>query len=83
MGCHMIFFLQRLNLVPRAHIILNRTHSFHEISGDSPENLQKLLIYKVLSPKKLDEKAHILHCEHMETIIHFRKNMMAQTPFYY
>ena len=46
MGCHVIFFLQRLNLVPRGYIILDRTHSFHGISGDSPENLQKLLVYE-------------------------------------
>ena len=32
---------------------------------------------KILSPNKLDEKAGILRCERMETIIHFRKNMMA------
>ena len=37
----------------------------------------------ILSPRKLDENAGILHCERMETIIHFRKNMMAQPSFYY
>ena len=34
-------FLQRLNLVPRGYIILDRTHSFHGILGDSSENLLK------------------------------------------
>ena len=46
MGCHAIFLLQRLNVLPVGYIILDRTHSFHEISGDSPENLQKLLDYE-------------------------------------
>ena len=41
-----IFFLQRLNLVPRGYIILDGTQSFHGISGDSPENLRKLSIYE-------------------------------------
>ena len=45
MGCHAIFFLQILNLVPRGYIILDRTHSFQAIS-DSPENLRKLSIYE-------------------------------------
>ena len=31
-GCPAVFFLQRLNLVPRGHIILDKTHSFHRIS---------------------------------------------------
>ena len=46
MGCRAIFFLQRLNLVPRGFIILDSTHSFHGILGDSPENLRKLSVYK-------------------------------------
>ena len=46
MGCHAIFSLQRLNFVPRGYIILDGKHSFHEISGDSPENLQKLPLYE-------------------------------------
>ena len=41
MGCHVISFLQRLNLVPRGYIILDRTHG---ILGDSPENLRKLSV---------------------------------------
>ena len=28
MGCHAILFLQRVNLVPRSYIILNRTHKY-------------------------------------------------------
>ena len=40
MGSYAIFFLQRCNLVPRGYIILDRIHSFHGISGDSPKNLQ-------------------------------------------
>ena len=78
MGCHAIFFLQRLNLVPRGYIILIRTHSFHGTSGYEAFSLRK-----ILSPRKLEEKAGILRCECMETIIHFRKNMMAQPSFYY
>ena len=74
MGCHATFFLQRRNLVPKNYIILDRTHSFHGISGDSPENLEYFSLRKILSPRKLDEKAGILCCERMETIIHFRKN---------
>ena len=81
MGSYAIFFLQRLYLAPRDYIILDRTHSFHRISGNSLKNLRKLP--KSLSPSKLDQKVGILWCEHMETIIHFRKNMMAQLPFNY
>ena len=40
-------------------------------------------ILKFLSLIKLEEKAGILRCERMETIIHFNKNMMAQASFYY
>ena len=80
MGCHAIFFLQRLNLVPRGYINLDRTNSFHGISGEITETFS---LRKILSPRKLDEKVRILRCERMETIIHFRKNMMAQPPFYY
>ena len=80
MGCHAIFFLQRLNLVPRGYIILDRTRSFHRILGNSPENMWKLS--KVLLPRKLDEKAGILRRERMETVIHFRKDMMTQPSFY-
>ena len=84
MGCQAIFFLQRLNLVPRGYINLDRTHSFHGILGDLPENLWKLSIYeKCFSTMKLDEKAGILRCERMETIIHFRNNMTAQPSFYH
>ena len=75
------FFLQRLNLVSKGYNILDKKHSFHGISGNLPENLQKFS--KILWPSKLDEKADILCCERMETIIHFRNNMMAQLPFYY
>ena len=46
MGCHAIFFLQRLNLVRKSYIILYRTHSFHGISGDLPENQRKLSVYE-------------------------------------
>ena len=45
-GYHAIFFLERLNLVPRDYIILDRIHSFHGILGDSPENLRKLSFYE-------------------------------------
>ena len=55
-----------------------------QFSGGLPENLWKLSIYeKCFSTKKLDEKAGILRCERMETIIHFRKNLMAQPSFYH
>ena len=37
---------KRLSLVPRGYIILDGTHSFHGISGDSPDNLQKLSVYE-------------------------------------
>ena len=85
MGSHAIFFLQRPNLVPKGYIILDRTHSFHRISGDLAENLRKVSVYeKCYHPaRKLDEKAGILRCERMETIIRFRWNMMAQPSFYY
>ena len=50
-GCHAIFFLQRLDPVSRGYIILDRTHNFHRISGDSPENLRKLLDYEKFHQK--------------------------------
>ena len=53
MGCHAIFFFQRLNPAPRGYIEqtvvrqgLDRTHSSHGISGDLPENLRKLSVYE-------------------------------------
>ena len=46
MGCHAIFFLQKLNLIPSVYVILDKTHSFHGISGDSPENLRNLSVYE-------------------------------------
>ena len=43
MGCHAIFFLKRLNLIPRGYIILDKTYSFHGISGYWPENLRNFI----------------------------------------
>ena len=84
MECHAIFLLQRLNLVPRDYIILDRTYSFHGISVNSLENLRKLSVYKKnLSPIKLDEKAGILRCGQVQAMIRFRKNMMTEPSFYY
>ena len=80
MGCHAIVFLQRRSLAPRGYIILDRTHSFQGITRKSAETFS---LRKILSRRKLDEKASILRCERMETIIHFRKNIMSQTSFYY
>ena len=70
-------------MVPRGNIILDKTHSFHGILGDSLKFVETFSLRKILSPRRLDDKAGILRCERMETIIHFRKNMMAQTSFYY
>ena len=39
-------FLKRLNLILRSYIILDKTHSFHRILGDSPENMKKLSVYQ-------------------------------------
>ena len=75
--CHAIFLLQRLNLVPRDYIILDRTYSFHGIWVNSLENLCNLL------PIILDEKAGILRCGQVEAIIRFMKNMMTERSFYY
>ena len=44
-GYREIFFLQRLNLVPRGCIILEKTHNFHGFSVNLPENLRKLSVY--------------------------------------
>ena len=53
MGCHAIFFLQRLNLVPRGFIILDRTHSFHGIFGQfARESAETFSLRKILSPRK-------------------------------
>ena len=46
MSCQVIFFLQRPNLVPKGYIILDRTHSFHRISGDLPKILWKISVYE-------------------------------------
>ena len=54
--------------------------NFGRFTGKSAETFS---LRKILSPRKLDEKADILCCESMETIIHFRKNVMAQPSFYY
>ena len=78
MGCYEIFFLQRFNFVPRGCIVLDRTHCFHGILDDLPENL---ILRKILSPGRLSKKAGIFLCEHMKTITHFRKNMMVQPSF--
>ena len=76
MGCPAIFSLQRLNLVPRGlYHIIEHTVSM-EFWAIFPE-------FRKLSPRKLDEKADTLHCEGMETIFRFRKNMMAKPSFYY
>ena len=42
------------------------SNSFHEILGNSTENLSKLL--KILLTKKLDKKAGILLCERMKPL---------------
>ena len=47
------------------------------------KSTETFIFRKKLLPRKLDEKAGILRCERMETIAHFRKNMMAQPSFYY
>ena len=72
-------------------LFLNIIESKYEngLSCDSSENLRKLSVFitqeirKILSLRKLDKKAGIFCCERMETIIHFRKNMIAQPSFYY
>ena len=47
MGYHVIFFLEKLNLVPRGcYVILDKTHSSLGISGDLRENMQKLSVYE-------------------------------------
>ena len=46
------------------------------------KSAETFLLQKTLSPTKRDKKASILHYEHMEIIIHFTKNMMAQHHFF-
>ena len=59
MGCHAIFFLQRVNFVPRSYIILDRTHNFHGLLGDSPENQQKPSFKENSIPQQIRRKAGI------------------------
>ena len=74
MVCQEISFLQRLNLVPRGYIILDRTHSFHGIFWwFARKSAETFNLRKILSPMKLDEKAGILRCKRIKTIIHCRK----------
>ena len=47
------------------------------------KSVETFSLRKTLSPNKLDKKAGILYCEHMETVMHFGKNMMAQVSSYY
>ena len=84
MDSHTILFLQRLNLIPRGYIILDRTHSFHGISDKFfRKPVETFSLQEILSTRKFDKKASILCCECMETTIHFKKNMLAQPSFYY
>ena len=82
--CHVIFFLERLNLVPRGlyHFRYN-TQFPRDFGRFTRKSAETFILRKILSPRKLDEKAGILRRERMEIIIHFRKNMMAQSSFYY
>ena len=83
MGYHANFYLQRLNLVTMGYIVLDRTHKFpRNFWSFARKSAETFSLLKILSPRKLDGKAGILRCKRMETIIHLRKNMMAQ-PFYY
>ena len=43
--------------------------------------METFRLQKSLSPTKVDKKAGILRCERMETIVHFRKSMMAHHYF--
>ena len=53
----------------------------------SQKSEETLSLQKVLTPRKLDEKAgikaYIRAYKRIETIIHFRKNMLAQASFYH
>ena len=50
--------------------------------GRFPRNFAEMFrLQKTLSSTKLDKKPGILRCECMETIIHFRKNMMTHYHF--
>ena len=77
-GCHAIFFLHRINLVPRGYIILDGNTVSTKFRAIRPKIGGNFQFTKILSPRILDENARILRCERMETIIHFRKNMMTQ-----
>ena len=73
-----------LKLDPEGYIILDITHSFHGISRDLPENLRKLSVYeKFYHPGNLTKKPTFYSVKRMETIIHFGKNVMDQSSFYY
>ena len=54
-----------------------------KFSHHMPENLRKRSVYeKFYHPENYAKSRHFC-CEHMETIIHFRKIIMAQPLFYY
>ena len=84
MDSHAALFLQRLSLIPRGYIILDRTYSFHRIADKfARKSVETFSLQEILSTRKFDKKASILCCECMETTIHFKKNMLAQPSFYY
>ena len=79
----MIFFSQRLNLVPRVIYHFRQNTQFLWIFRRfTQKSAETFSLRKILSLRKLDEKVSILCCERMETIIQFGKNMMAQPSFY-
>ena len=63
------FFLQRLNLVPRSYINLDITQFPRNFGQFAQKSAETFILWKILS--------------RMETIIHFRKNMISQPLFYY
>ena len=82
MSYNAIFFFQRLNLIPKGYIILDRMHSFQGIFGDSSKNLWTLSVYeKFYHPGNLTKKSPFLAVNAWKHS--FRKNMMTQPIFYY
>ena len=72
MDCHAIYFVQILNLVSRGYISLDRTHSFHEILGDSPENLRKLL-WDIIR----HDRWGIIRREHSHSLWYFTSTVLS------
>ena len=91
-GCHAIFFLHRVNLVPRGYIILDRTHTHphphthththtklpQNIGRFSRKSGETFRLRKILFPSKLEGTAGIYKEYNGSSIIFVLKRIKGQ-----